>query len=101
MPIDFDLSPAQTTLKETARGFAEDVLKPIVRDADAMTDPLAAVQATIPVYEAAQAAGIAFGFLPEAYGGGGLKRRLRHRRRGDLGGRSRLRVHAARQRPRV
>lgn len=72
MPIDFDLSPAQKTLKETARGFAEDVLKPIVRDADAMTDPLASYQATIPVYEAAYKAGIAFGFLPEEYGGGGL-----------------------------
>lgn len=72
MPIDFDLSPAQTALKEAARGFAQDVLRPLVRDADAQTDPMLSVQATIPAYAEAYKAGIAFGFLPEAYGGGGL-----------------------------
>ncbi|MDN5930823.1 MAG: acyl-CoA/acyl-ACP dehydrogenase [Pseudonocardia sp.] len=72
MAIDFTLSDAQKKVQLDARGFAEGVLAPVVRDADREPDPLKAFQMTKPAYVEAYKAGIAFCMLPEEYGGGGL-----------------------------
>ena len=72
MAIDFTLSAEQKELQASARTFAENVLAPVVRDADAEPDPLRAFQRTKEAYVAAYKAGIAFGMLPREYGGGGL-----------------------------
>ncbi len=72
MAIDFTLSNEQKELQASARDFAERVLAPVVREADAEPDPLRAFQRTKDAYVAAYHAGIAFGMLPREYGGGGL-----------------------------
>jgi len=72
MAIDFTLTPEQRKVQLLARDFAENVLAPVVRDADRETDPLKAFQATKPAYVEAYRRGIAFGMLPTEYGGGGL-----------------------------
>jgi acyl-CoA dehydrogenase len=72
MTIDFSLSKEQKDLRTSARTFAENVLAPIVREADAEPDPLRAFQLTKPAYVEAYKAGIAFCMLPSEYGGGGL-----------------------------
>lgn len=72
MAIDFELSKEQMDLRMTAREFAQSVLAPIVDAADQEPDPLKAFQATRDAYRKAYETGIAFGFLPERYGGGGL-----------------------------
>jgi acyl-CoA dehydrogenase len=72
MAIDFTLSDEQKQLQANAREFAENVLAPVVREADAEPDPLRAFQRTKEPYIAAYHAGIAFGMLPREYGGGGL-----------------------------
>jgi alkylation response protein AidB-like acyl-CoA dehydrogenase len=72
MPIDFTLTDDQRKLQLEARDFAENVLAPVVREADAEPDPLRAFQLTKPPYVEAYRRGIAFCMLPEEYGGGGL-----------------------------
>jgi nitroalkane oxidase len=72
MAIDFTLTNEQRELQANAREFAENVLAPVVRDADAEPDPLRAFQRTKDAYVAAYKAGIAFCMLPREYGGGGL-----------------------------
>lgn len=72
MAIDFTLTPEQRQLQLDARGFAQRVLAPIVREADAEPDPLRAFQLTKPAYVEAYKQGIAFCMLPRQYGGGGL-----------------------------
>jgi alkylation response protein AidB-like acyl-CoA dehydrogenase len=72
MAIDFTLSEQQRQLQLDARRFARNVLAPIVREADAEPDPLRAFQMTKPAYVEAYKQGMAFGMLPEEYGGGGL-----------------------------
>jgi len=72
MAIDFTLSEQQRQLQLNARGFAQRVLAPIVREADAETDPLRAFQLTKPAYVEAYKQGIAFCMIPAEYGGGGL-----------------------------
>src|SRR6266545_4310083 len=72
MAIDFTLTDEQRKLQLEARDFAENVLAPIVREADAEADPLRAFQLTKPAYVEAYRRGIAFGMLPAEYGGGGL-----------------------------
>jgi alkylation response protein AidB-like acyl-CoA dehydrogenase len=72
MAIDFTLSSEQRELQASAREFAENVLSPVVREADAEPDPLRAFQMTKDAYVAAYKAGIAFCMLPREYGGGGL-----------------------------
>jgi acyl-CoA dehydrogenase len=72
MAIDFTLTEEQKELQHGVRDFAENVLAPIVRDADAEPDPLRAFQMTKPAYVEAYKRGIAFGMLPSEYGGGGL-----------------------------
>ena len=72
MAIDFTLSPEQRKVQLLARDFAENVLAPMVRDADREPDPLKAFQMTKPAYVDAYKQGIAFCMLPSEYGGGGL-----------------------------
>jgi len=70
--IDFTLTPEQKRLQGEVRTFAQDVLAPVVREADAEPDPLKGFQLTKPAYVEAYKAGIAFAFLPQEYGGGGI-----------------------------
>ena len=72
MAIDFTLSPEQKKVQLDARDFAENVLAPVVRDAEREPDPLKAFQMTKPAYVEAYKRGIAFCMLPKEYGGGGL-----------------------------
>ena len=72
MAIDFTLSQAQKDVQLLARDFAENVLAPVVREADAEPDPLRGFQKTKPAYVEAYRRGMAFGLLPKEYGGGGL-----------------------------
>jgi alkylation response protein AidB-like acyl-CoA dehydrogenase len=72
MAIDFTLSPEQKKVQMDARDFAESVLAPVVREADAEPDPLKAFQKTKPAYIEAYKRGIAFCMLPKQYGGGGV-----------------------------
>lgn len=50
MAIDFTPSEQQRQLQLNARGFAQRVLAPVVREADAEPDPLRAFQLTMPAY---------------------------------------------------
>ena len=70
--INFSLSDDQKKVQLAARDFAENVLAPVVRDADREPDPLKAFQMTKPAYVEAYKRGIAVGMLPKEYGGGGL-----------------------------
>jgi acyl-CoA dehydrogenase len=72
MAIDFTLTNEQRELQANAREFAENVLGPVVRDADADPDPLSGFQRTKDAYVQAYKAGIAFCMIPDEYGGGGL-----------------------------
>jgi acyl-CoA dehydrogenase len=72
MAIDFTLTKEQKELQASARAFAENVLAPVVRQADAEPDPLRGFQLTKPAYVECYKAGIAFCMLPKEYGGGGL-----------------------------
>ena len=72
MAIDFTLSPEQRVLREEARDFAQNVLAPLVREADATPDPHEAFAKTKPAYIEAYKRGFAMGFLPQEYGGGSV-----------------------------
>jgi alkylation response protein AidB-like acyl-CoA dehydrogenase len=72
MAIDFTLTTAQIELQESARDFAQNVLLPVVREADEEPDPLRGFNLTKPAYREAVKRGIAFSMLPREYGGGGL-----------------------------
>ena len=72
MAIDFTLTDEQKQLQADARDFAQNVLAPVVRDADAEPDPLRAFQLTKEPYVEAYNNGIAMCMIPEEYGGGGL-----------------------------
>lgn len=72
MAIDFTLSEEQQRLQTSTRDFAQNVLAPVVREADAETDPLGGFQRTKEAYVEAYRAGIAFSMLPADYGGTGL-----------------------------
>ena len=72
MPIDFRLTKEQEDLRDAARDFAQDVLAPLVRDADASPDPQDAFAKTKPAYVEAYKRGLAMGFLPKEYGGGSV-----------------------------
>lgn len=72
MAIDFTLTPQQKTLQKTTREFAQEILKPLVAKADAEPDPQKGFQTVKPAYVEAYKMGLATGFLPEEYGGGGI-----------------------------
>jgi acyl-CoA dehydrogenase len=73
MPIDFTLTPEQKQLQREARQFAQLVLAPIVRQADAERDPVRAFRMTKPAYAEAYRAGVPFCMVPREYGGAGLR----------------------------
>lgn len=73
MSIDFTLTPEQKQLQREARQFAQVVLAPIVRQADAEPDPLRAFRMTKPAYAEAYRAGVPFCMVPRQYGGAGLR----------------------------
>ena len=72
MAIDFTLTDGQKALQQQARQFAQDVLRPIVAQADSEPDPQRGFQAIKPAYIQAYKAGLAMGFLPKEYGGLGI-----------------------------
>ena len=72
MSIDFSLTPDQQKLQSVARAFAEDVLKPVVQEADLEPDPQKAFQMMKEPYKKAYELGFAMGFLPKEYGGGSV-----------------------------
>ncbi len=65
MAIDFTLTAAQLELQESARDFAQNVLLPVVREADEEPDPLRGFNLTRPAYREAVQRGIAFSMLPK------------------------------------
>src|SRR4051794_9693847 len=75
MSIDFTLPPDQQKLQKIARAFSEDVLKPVVKEADLEPDTQKAFQMMKGPYKEAYKLGFAMGFLPKEYGGGGSDRR--------------------------
>src|SRR6201998_979824 len=72
MTIDFTLTKEQHELRDAARDFAQTILAPLVRDADAARDPHEAFAKTKPAYVEAYKRGLAMGFLPKEYGGGSV-----------------------------
>ncbi len=72
MSIDFTLTPDQQQLQKVVREFAEDVLKPVVQKADLEQDTQKAFQMMRGPYEESYKLGLAMGFLPKEYGGGGV-----------------------------
>jgi nitroalkane oxidase len=72
MSIDFTLTPDQQKLQKIARAFSEDVLKPVVKEADLEPDTQKAFQMMKGPYKEAYKLGSAMGFLPKEYGGGGI-----------------------------
>lgn len=71
MSIDFEFTADQRKLKYDVREFAREVLRPAAERADRLADPQDAFAAMKPAFEQAYAMGLATGFLPEKYGGGG------------------------------
>ena len=69
MAIDFTLTAEQRALQKTAREFAQEVLKPVVAEADALTDTQQAFVMMKDAYKEAYRLGFAMGFLPKEYGG--------------------------------
>jgi nitroalkane oxidase len=72
MSIDFTLTPDQQKLQKIARAFSEDVLKPVVEEADLEPDTQKAFQMMKGPYREAYKLGFAMSFLPKEYGGGGV-----------------------------
>lgn len=72
MAIDFTLTSYQKRLQRVAREFANEILAPLVRPADAEPDPQAAFQAIKGAYVESYKLGFATGFIPKKYGGGGI-----------------------------
>ena len=70
MAIDFTLTAEQKALQKTAREFSQEVLKPVVAEADALADTQQAFVMMKDAYKEAYKLGFAMGFLPSEYGGG-------------------------------
>ena len=62
--IDFSLTPEQKTLQKVAREFSQEILKPLVRAADAEPDPQKGFQMIKPAYEKAYEMGFVNKVLP-------------------------------------
>lgn len=71
MAIGFDLTPKQRKLKQRAREFAVDLLRPAAERADAIADPQQSFRTMQPIYRSAAEQGFTTMFLPKEYGGGG------------------------------
>ena len=72
MPIDFTLTSYQRRLQRLAREFANEILSPLVREADEDADPQMAFQSVKGAYVESYKLGFATGFIPKKYGGGGI-----------------------------
>src|ERR1700751_71904 len=72
MTIHFTLTKEQNELRDAARDFAQTILAPLVRDADAARDPHEAFAKTKPAYVESYKLGFAMGFLPKEDGGGSV-----------------------------
>src|SRR2546427_1759957 len=70
--VDFDLTDEQRLLQKTAREFAEREMRPVALEYDK--------KGTVPwdIIKKAHALGLDTGFIPEAYGGGGIDSTLTH-----------------------
>lgn len=71
MAIDFTLTREQKELQKTARDFAQKILKPVVKEADACPDPWKGFLMTKEAYGKAYELGLAYSFVPKEYGGAG------------------------------
>ena len=91
MAIDFTLTPEQKELQASTRAFAQDVLAPIVREADAEPDPLKAFQLTKDAYVASTSSAIPSASPRARLGDGQLRHPAaqphRYRGHGSAGGR--------------
>jgi alkylation response protein AidB-like acyl-CoA dehydrogenase len=72
MAIDFTLTESQRRLQSVTREFATEVLAPAVQKADEEPDTQKAFQMMNGPYKEAYKLGLAMGFLPKEYGGGGV-----------------------------
>jgi nitroalkane oxidase len=72
VPIDFTLTDAQSQLQHAARGFANDVLRPVVETIDRSPDAWSAFCATREPFRQFARAGFARSFIPASHGGAGL-----------------------------
>src|SRR2546428_9700049 len=70
--VDFDLTDEQRLLQKTAREFAEREMRPVALEYDK--------KGTVPwdIIKKAHALGLDTGFIPEAYGGGGIDSTVTH-----------------------
>ena len=68
MPIDFTLTSYQRRLQRMAREFANEILDPLVREADEDPDPQKAFRAVKGAYVESYKLGFATGFIPKKYG---------------------------------
>ncbi|HEY3357250.1 MAG TPA: acyl-CoA dehydrogenase family protein [Polyangia bacterium] len=71
MAIDFTLTREQKELQQVARDFAQNVLRPLVQEADRCPNAFEGFKLTLPAYEKAYELGFAFAFVPRQYGGPG------------------------------
>ena len=99
MPIDFTLTSYQRRLQRIAREFANEILDPLVREADEDPDPQKSIPGGQGRLRRELQTGIRHGLHPqEVWGRRGLQRRSSDRGRGDMRGRSWLCHHPSRQR---
>ena len=72
MAIDFSPTDAQKQLRKEVREFANNVLAPVVPQADAEPDPQRGFALTKEAYKEAYRSGIAMCMIPKEYGGLGF-----------------------------
>jgi len=72
MSIDFRPTADQVELRTMARRVADQVLRPLVRELDALTDPWECFQRTRPAVAKLAELGFLSSSIPTEYGGGGM-----------------------------
>ena len=70
--IDFRPTEQQLAMKEAARKFAQNELKPLVKELEHLSDPWECFRRTRGAYRKAAKLGLTRGFIPIEYGGLGL-----------------------------
>ncbi len=71
MSIDFRPTEEQVMLRNVARSFATQVLQPLARELDALTDPWECFQRSKPAFTQMAAGGLTASLIPTEYGGTG------------------------------
>src|SRR2546423_13021057 len=71
MSIDFRPTEEQVMLRNVARSFATQVLQPLARELDALTDPWECFQRSKPAFTQMAAGGLTASLIPSEYGGTG------------------------------